>query len=165
MRLRPPALERPWGISTITRAVGLRLAGRRVVAPVALADPPVDVVAVVLPVARHDAGGQLDRREPLARLVAVHRRDVQTGGSAVQRRKRLTVGLVGDQHIRRRACASVRLSVYLPSNDTKRTAVAPDFTPARSSRVRSRTPVQWTSGTRQPVTHWKSRVTRVGGIA
>ena len=53
----------------------------------------------------------------------------------------------------------------MPSNDVKCTAVASACTPARSSTSASRTPFHWTSGTRQPVTHWKSRVSEVGFIA
>ena len=55
--------------------------------------------------------------------------------------------------------------MYLPSNEWKRTAVASGFTPARSSNIESFTPVHRTSGTRHPVTHWKSRVMCVAGIA
>ena len=39
------------------------------------------------------------------------------------------------------------------------------FTPAWSRTSASRTPAHFTSWTRQPVTHWKSLVMRVGGRA
>src|SRR5262245_60756466 len=65
----------------------------------------------------------------------------------------------------RRACDMVRLSVYVPSKLMNLTPPAPARTPARSSRWLSRTPRHGTSITRQPVTHWKSRVNAVGGNA
>src|SRR5881275_2214467 len=58
-------------------------AGRGIVAPVGVADPGVDVVAEVLPVARNDAVDDPDLTQPLAALVAVHGGDEQPGGPAV----------------------------------------------------------------------------------
>ncbi len=58
---------------------------------------------------------------------------------------------------RRRAWSSVRLSLYDPSYEVNRTAVASGCGPAAASRSGSATPDQVTAGTRQPVTHWKSR--------
>src|SRR4051812_34328470 len=57
--------------------------GGFVVAAIRPSHPSVHVVAVVLPVARLDLLGDLDRVEPLDRLVPVHRRDVEAHRSAV----------------------------------------------------------------------------------
>src|SRR4051795_6967831 len=54
---------------------------RLVVAAVALADPTVDVVAVLLPVTRLHLGGELDRVEPLARLLAPSTPPLPGGGA------------------------------------------------------------------------------------
>ena len=59
----------------------------------------------------------------------------------------------------------MRLSLYAPSKQVKRTALAPGRTPAASSSAESLTPSNGVSGTRQPVTHWTSRTMRVCGSA
>src|SRR5664279_2201625 len=59
--------------------------GGVVVAAIRPPDPSIDVVAVALPVAGLDPVGELDGVQPLAGLVAVHRRDVQADGTAVLR--------------------------------------------------------------------------------
>src|SRR5438067_13745440 len=63
------------------------------------ADPGVDVVAPVLPVARLDLVGHGDAAQPLAGLVAVHRGDVQADGSTVGLRERLVGHRVGDEDV------------------------------------------------------------------
>ena len=57
--------------------------GGIVVPSVGAADPAVDVVAAHFPVALFDVLGELDAVEPLQRLVAVHRRDVEAHRAAV----------------------------------------------------------------------------------
>src|SRR5258708_3920116 len=57
--------------------------GGIVVTSVGLADPSVDVVAARLPIALLHVLGEHDGVEPLQRLVAVHRRDVEAHRSAV----------------------------------------------------------------------------------
>src|SRR5436305_8744785 len=59
------------------------MSGCIVVAPVRTADPSVDVVATHFPVALLHVLREDDRVEPLQRLVAVHRRDVETYRTAV----------------------------------------------------------------------------------
>jgi hypothetical protein len=57
------------------------------------------------------------------------------------------------------------LSVYMPSKERNRTAVASTDGSARSSNADSGTPAQCTSSTRHPVTQWKSLTSAVCGIA
>src|SRR3954470_6656986 len=75
-------------------------AGGRITSPVGPADPRVDVVAVVLPVAGDDLVADADLAQPLARLVAVHGSDEQPGRSAVLPAYGLVVDAVGDEHVR-----------------------------------------------------------------
>ena len=103
--------------------------------------------------------------EPLDRLVAVHRRDVEPDRAAVSDESGSPSSSYATSTSSRRAWASVRLSLYAPSKLVNRTACASSCTPARSSTSRSRTPFQRTSSTRHPVTHWKSRVRPAAGIA
>ena len=70
-----------------------------IVAPVAAPDPAVDVVPVLFPVSRNHLVDDLDRVEPLARLVAVHRRDVEPGRTAVIARERLALHVVRDDDV------------------------------------------------------------------
>ena len=54
--------------------------------------------------------------------------------------------------------------MYAPSNEWKRSAVGLAAARRRGRAGRaSRTPFHCTSGTRHPVTHWKSRVSVGGG--
>src|SRR3954468_287115 len=62
---------------------GARLAGRGIVASVGMAHPGVDVVPLPLPVPGDDPVDNPDLGQPLARLVAVHRRDEQAGRTTV----------------------------------------------------------------------------------
>src|SRR5689334_1608545 len=82
-----------------TRAVRVAPSGALIVPPVRAADPRIDVVAALLPVARDHPTRHLDAAQPLRRLVAVHRRDVQPDRSAVIAADRLAVELVGDDHV------------------------------------------------------------------
>src|SRR6478736_5110968 len=70
-----------------------------VVAAIALAHPTVDVVAVLLPVARLELVHDFDVVEPLERLVAVHRRDVEANGTAVLARHRAALHGVRHDHV------------------------------------------------------------------
>src|SRR3954468_24836326 len=76
------------GASVTTAAVR---SGLFIVAPVRVAHPRVDVVAAGLPVARDAIWRSLDFVEPLGRLVAVHRRDVEADRTAVVAADRLAV--------------------------------------------------------------------------
>src|SRR5262249_6104088 len=80
-------------------ATVMRGSGGTVVPPVRTADPAVDVVAALLPVALLDRFCGLDVAEPLARLVPVHGRDVEPGGAAVLVGERRALELVGDDHV------------------------------------------------------------------
>src|SRR4051812_21601990 len=73
--------------------------GGVVVAAIGPAHPSVDVVAVLLPVSGLHFLRQLDAGEPLAALVAVHRRDVEPYRSAVRVRDVGAVELVRDDHV------------------------------------------------------------------
>ena len=129
-------------------------------------DPAVDVVAVLLPVAGDDAGGDLDAVEPLERLVAVHRSDVEAHGPAVVTGHRGAEHLVGDDHVGPPGLVEREALGVGPVEGVEREAPCPaGFTPARSRMSRQDTPVQWTPGTRHPVTHWKSLTRLVGGMA
>src|SRR5205823_14757322 len=71
----------------------------RVVTAVRAPDPRVLVIAALLPVAALDGPGDVDRVEPLARLVAVHRRDVHAHGPPVHGLDRLALHFVGHDHV------------------------------------------------------------------
>src|SRR5262245_21798791 len=73
--------------------------GGVVVAAIGPSHPSVDVVAVVLPVPGLDLLRRFDRVEPLDRLVAVHRRDVEPHRAAVLGRDVATLHLVGDDDV------------------------------------------------------------------
>src|SRR5207245_2230575 len=64
-------------------AVRTGSAGGGIVAPIRASDPRVDVVAELFPVARLNAVGEFDAREPLGALVPVHGCDVHTDRTAV----------------------------------------------------------------------------------
>src|SRR5436190_4963814 len=63
-------------------------------------NPGVDVVAVLLPVAWHELWDELDLREPLDVLVAVHLGDHQPYRRAVSPRERSAVHVVGEHDVR-----------------------------------------------------------------
>src|SRR3954453_6297419 len=70
-----------------------------VVTAVGLPDPPVDVVAEVLPIAWNDLGRDLNAVGPLARLVAVHGGHVHAHRAAVGVGDRLVLHGVGDHDV------------------------------------------------------------------
>src|SRR5260221_212226 len=71
-----------------------------VVSAIRLPDPRVDVVAPVLPVALvRLAGGARAAVQPLARLVAVHRRDVEPDRPAVVAADAVALHVVRDHHV------------------------------------------------------------------
>src|SRR5829696_5441050 len=79
---------------------GITAASWCVVVPVVRAsDPRVDVVAAVFPVAGDDLIGHLDPVEPLDRLVAVHRRDVEPHRTAVGVRQLFAFELIGHEDV------------------------------------------------------------------
>src|SRR3954470_19762572 len=82
-----------------TRLTGAVTSGALIVPPVRTADPCVDVVAALLPVARDHATRHLDAAQPLRRLVAVHRRDVEPDRATVVAPDRLAIELIGDDHV------------------------------------------------------------------
>src|SRR5690349_1721062 len=65
------------------RSPDARSAGRLIVAAVGAAHPRVDVVPALLPVTLDHPVGDLDPRQPLGALVAVHRRHVEPDRAAV----------------------------------------------------------------------------------
>src|SRR5712692_2232657 len=73
--------------------------GGDIVTSVRTPDPTVDVVATHFPVTRLDMLGELDAIQPLARLVAVHRRHVETDGAAVLVGELRALELVRDDHV------------------------------------------------------------------
>src|SRR5256885_15992085 len=81
------------------RTTGEDRSGRTVVPAIRPPDPSVDVVAALLPEPGDHLVGEGDLAEPLAGLVAVHRRYVEPGRSAVGLRQRPAVHLVGDDDV------------------------------------------------------------------
>src|SRR6478752_5947441 len=73
--------------------------GGIVVPSVGAADPAVDVVAAVFPVALFDVLRELDAVEPLERLVAVHRRDVEAYRPTVLVGEGVTLEAVGGDDV------------------------------------------------------------------
>src|SRR6266567_5110547 len=76
------------------------LAGSRIATAVGGSNPGVDVVAVLLPEAGVDAIDHTYGRQPLERLVAVHRCHVEANGPAVLARHRAAEHAVGHDDIR-----------------------------------------------------------------
>src|SRR5258708_15331222 len=72
---------------------------RLIASAIALPDPRVDVVALLLPIPGYNLVADFDAVEPLARLVAVHRRDVQANRPAVLGRDRPVLHRIGDDHV------------------------------------------------------------------
>src|SRR3954466_8296510 len=70
-----------------------------VIASVRPSHPGVDVVAVLLPEPRLHLVDDLDAAEPLHRLVAVHRGDVEPHRTAVVAADRLAEHLQGDEDV------------------------------------------------------------------
>src|SRR3954463_2981528 len=101
--VRSTRSNRSSGISARPRA-RVATSGGVVIAPVGTADPAVDVIAPHFPVALLHVTRQLDGVEPLERLVAVHRRDVEPDRPAVHVGQRVALELVRDEHV-----ASARL--------------------------------------------------------
>src|SRR3954447_7180895 len=82
-------------VMLVTRAGSLRLL---VVATIRATDPAVDVVPELFPVAGDDFAREFDAVEPLDRLVAVHRRDIEPHGTAVDVRQVFALEAISDDH-------------------------------------------------------------------
>ena len=140
---------------------------RVVVAAVALADPTVDVVAVVLPVAGLDLVDDLDAAR--ATCTTCSRTSARRRGGPA-RRGRCVTGLPSSSYATITSCAPrlverEALGVRAVERREPQTPARPAARrPGRGGRRSSRR-VHCTSGTRQPVTHWKSLVSSVGGSA
>src|SRR5262245_61639330 len=101
MTVRKSVALTQWTIRSVRSNRGKRssVSDGFVVATIAVTDPRVDVVAEVLPVAGDDFRGRVDAVEPLDRLVAVHRRDVEPYGTAVLGGDVVAEHLVRDHHV------------------------------------------------------------------
>src|SRR5436190_8862624 len=102
-RIRPVAVMTRKVDATTQCAVRSARPNRRTYSvAVGAADPGVEVIAVLLPVAGHELRNQLDPREPLDVLVAVHLGDHEPHGRAVRPGEWVTVHVMGKHDARKR---------------------------------------------------------------